>query len=82
VIVKVFIVLVLFAIIGSLASGLVFLIKDKGHSDRTVKALTVRIALSVSLFALLMIGYAVGLVKPHGIYPQGPIAHSVEDSHN
>jgi hypothetical protein len=82
VIVKVFIVLVLFAIIGSLASGLVFLIKDKGHSERTVKALTVRIALSVSLFALLMIGYAVGLVKPHGIYPQGPSAHSVENSSN
>lgn len=81
-IVKIFIVLVLFAIIGSLASGLVFLIKDKGQSERTVKALTVRIALSVSLFALLMIGYAVGLVKPHGIYPQTSVAQSLENSSN
>lgn len=74
--VKVFIVAVLLAIVGSLFSGLFFLLKDKGDSERTVKALTVRIALSVSLFALLMIGYASGLVKPHGIYPNSPVAQA------
>ena len=66
---KIIIVLFLFAIIGSLFSGLFFLMKDKGASERTVKALTVRVSLSVLLFILLMIGFATGLLQPHGITP-------------
>jgi hypothetical protein len=64
---KILVVLILFTIIGSLFSGLFFLIKDKGTSDRTVRALTVRISLSVLLFVLLMIGFATGLLQPHGV---------------
>jgi type IV secretory pathway TrbL component len=64
---KAIIVLVLFIIIGSLFSGLFYLIRDKGTSERTVRALTVRISLSVLLFSLLMIGYATGLLQPHGV---------------
>jgi hypothetical protein len=45
------------------------MIRDKGQSDRTIKALTLRIALSVGLFLLLLIAYATGLITPHGIYP-------------
>jgi succinate dehydrogenase hydrophobic anchor subunit len=67
--VKAFIVLVLLAILFSLFSGMMFLIRDKGQSDRTVTALTVRIALSVVLFILLMIAFATGLIQPHGVYP-------------
>ena len=63
---KIIVVLFLFAIIGSLFSGLFFLMKDKGASERTVKALTVRVSLSVLLFILLMIGFATGLLQPHG----------------
>jgi hypothetical protein len=66
---KIIVVLFLFAIIGSLFSGLFFLMKDKGTSERTVKALTVRVSLSVLLFILLMIGFATGLLQPHGITP-------------
>ncbi|HYQ71424.1 MAG TPA: twin transmembrane helix small protein [Gammaproteobacteria bacterium] len=64
---KILVVVILFTIIGSLFSGLFFLIRDKGASDRTVRALTVRISLSVLLFVLLMIGYATGLLQPHGV---------------
>jgi hypothetical protein len=64
---KILVVLILFTIIGSLFSGLFYLIRDKGASDRTVRALTVRISLSVLLFVLLMIGYATGLLQPHGV---------------
>ena len=64
---KVIIVLFLFIIIGSLFSGLFYLVRDKGASERTVRALTVRISLSVLLFVLLMLGYATGLLQPHGI---------------
>jgi len=66
---KIIVVVFLFAIIGSLFSGLFFLMKDKGTSERTVKALTVRVSLSVLLFILLMIGFATGLLQPHGIMP-------------
>lgn len=34
-----------------------YLVKDKGQSTRAVKALTVRIGLSVILFALMMLGF-------------------------
>jgi hypothetical protein len=52
----------LVVIVGSLGSALWFLIRDKGGSDRTVKALTVRISLSIALFLLLMAGFATGLI--------------------
>ncbi len=66
---KIIVVLFLFAIIASLGSGLFYLVKDKGSSNRTVRALTVRISLSVLLFVLLMLGYLTGLLQPHGIHP-------------
>ena len=66
---KIIIILFLFFIVGSLFSGLYYLIKDKGTSERTVRALTVRISLSVLLFILLIIGYATGLLQPHGVVP-------------
>jgi hypothetical protein len=66
---KSIVVIVLLVILSSLGSGLVFLIRDRGSGHRAVKALTLRIALSVALFALLMIAYLMGLITPHGIYP-------------
>lgn len=66
---KILIVAVFMAILGSLASGLLFLVKDKGQSDRTIKALTLRISLSLFLFLLLFILFAAGLIKPHGVHP-------------
>ncbi len=60
---KILVVLFVIFIVGSLFSALYFLIKDKGQGERTVKALTVRIALSVTLFALLMLGYYFGLIS-------------------
>lgn len=80
-IIKIVAVVVLALIVLSLASGMFYLVRDKGKTDRTVRALTVRIALSVSLFALLMLAIATGELKPHGIYPaQHPVnQNSAED---
>ncbi|MCP5149938.1 MAG: twin transmembrane helix small protein [Ectothiorhodospiraceae bacterium] len=64
---KIIVVVVLLGILGSLGSALVFLLKDKGGSDRTVKALTLRISASVALFLLLFLLWALGLVQPHGL---------------
>lgn len=54
-------------ILGSLASALYYLIKDKGQSDRIVKMLTVRVALSLTLFVLLMGGYYLGIIPHSGL---------------
>lgn len=56
-------VLVMFlAILGSLFSGLFFLYRERGNSTRTVKALTLRIGLSIALFLMLMLSFRFGLV--------------------
>ena len=54
-------------ILGSLASALYYLIKDKGQSDRAVKMLTIRVGLSLALFILLMAGYYFGIVPQSGL---------------
>jgi len=66
---KIVVVLLLIIILGALSSGMFFLVRDKGTTNRTVQSLTVRIALSIALFILLLIGFATGLIKPHGITP-------------
>ncbi len=55
------------AIIYNLGAGLYFMMTDKGDSDRTLKALTRRIALSVVLILLVIAGIWTGLIRPHGI---------------
>lgn len=59
---KIIVVLFIVFIVGSLGSALYYLIKDRGTSDRTAKALTVRVALSVTLFVLLMLGFHFGII--------------------
>lgn len=59
---KIVVILFLVFIFGSLFSALYYLVRDKGQGERTVKALTVRITLSVMLFALLMLGYYFGFI--------------------
>ena len=62
--IKIVIVAVFLMIVASLFSALLFFYRDKGVSKRTVKALTVRISLSIILFVLLMVGYYFGLISP------------------
>jgi len=59
---KIVVILFLVLIIGSLFSALYYLVRDKGRGERMVKALTVRITLSVTLFVLLMLGYYYGFI--------------------
>jgi succinate dehydrogenase/fumarate reductase cytochrome b subunit len=55
------------AIVYNLGAGLYFMITDKGGTDRMLKALTRRIALSVLLIALVMLGIWTGIIRPHGV---------------
>ena len=54
----------LVAIIASLGSAAVFMVRGRGDSRRMAKALALRVGLSVTLFLLLLIGYALGLIQP------------------
>ncbi|MBK7900171.1 MAG: twin transmembrane helix small protein [Azonexus sp.] len=59
---KLLVVLMLLAIVGSLFSGLFYLYRDRGAGTRTVRALTLRIGLSVTVFLLLLLGLRLGLI--------------------
>jgi len=61
---RIVIIVLLLGVLASLFSGLFFLCRDRNDGARAVKALTLRIALSIVLFALLMLGYRLGWV--HG----------------
>ena len=52
----------LIAIVGSLGSALVFMYRDQSGSKRMVKALALRVGLSIALFLMLMAGYYFGLI--------------------
>lgn len=54
-------------ILASLGSALYYLFKDKGGSDRTVRALTYRVGLSITLFIMLMLGYYFGWLPASGL---------------
>jgi hypothetical protein len=64
---KLFAGLLLLGIIGSLGSALVYLFRDNDDSRRTVRALTIRISLSVAFFVLLLTAYALGYVQPNSM---------------
>ena len=66
---KLIVIVVFVGILYSLGSALFYMIKDRGGTDRTVKALTLRIGLSIGLFALLFVLYGLGIIEPHGIRP-------------
>src|SRR5690606_5613540 len=57
----------LLVIIWNLGSALYYLMVDRGESKRTVNALTRRIALSIGLILLVIIGIWTGVIQPHGV---------------
>ena len=64
---KLIIVAFLVVIVYNLGAGLYYMMTDRSKTDRTVKALTRRIALSVALILLIILGIWTGVIKPHGV---------------
>lgn len=64
---RIVIIVLLFAVILSLFSGLYFVYKDKGGSTRAVKALTFRIAFSALVFIILMASFYFGWIPERGL---------------
>jgi Protein of unknown function (DUF2909) len=58
--VRILIFIAIALIVGSLFSALFFLVKDGGDSDRMLRALTIRISLSIVLFIILGVCFHLG----------------------
>ena len=69
-VIKILIIVTLFAIVFSLGSALFHLSKGKGDSKKMARALTIRIGLSVALFILLMLAWYNGLIEPNHVVPK------------
>jgi cytochrome bd-type quinol oxidase subunit 2 len=65
--IRILVVIGLVAIVASLGSALFHLSRPTGDSRKLARALTIRVALSVALFILLMIAWHFGLIAPHGL---------------
>lgn len=64
------VILCLLAIVASMASALLFLLRGgEGGSSRMLRALTIRVAISVGLFVFLMASYKFGLIGPQSVGP-------------
>lgn len=78
--VKFIVLLLLCFVIISLFSGLYFLVKDKGQSNRTVNALTLRIGLSVLAIVVVLIAGLTGVLKLNPDPLTAPGARETEPS--
>ena len=70
---KYFIAFAFLAIIASLGSALYFMMKDgrdgKAKSSNMVRALALRVGLSVLLFICVLVAWKLGYIQPTGIAP-------------
>ena len=70
---KIFMVLMLVAVLVALGSAGVFMLRRRGdgepedRNNRMARALAWRIGLSIALFLLILLGWAMGWVRPGGI---------------
>jgi len=64
---RIVVILIFVGILGSLASALFYLMRDKGASSKTVNALTLRIGMSVALFLFLLFSYWMRWIETTGI---------------
>jgi len=65
--VKWIIVIAFVLIIGSLASAMVFLIRDRGRTRNTVRALGFRVGFSVALFVFILFAHWMGWIQSTGV---------------
>ncbi len=59
---KIIVIAFIVLIVASLGSALFYLVTERGSSDRMLKALAIRVGLSLTLFLLLMAGYYFGFI--------------------
>lgn len=67
--IKTLIIILFMFILFNLGAGLFHMMKDKGQSQKMVRSLTWRVALSILAFILLLLAAAAGFIQPHGVIP-------------
>ena len=65
--VKAIVLAFLLAIVATLFSGFFFLLKDPSTSRRTLRALKLRVGLSIAFAVFLVVSYFMGWIHPHGV---------------
>ena len=61
---RTFIAIAFIGILSALGAALIFLLRDKGSTNRTVNALTVRVTLSAALLLIIWFSWAMGWIHP------------------
>lgn len=61
---KIVIAIAFVGILAALGSALVFLMRDRGTTSRTVNALTLRVGLSIALLLFIWFSYWMGWIEP------------------
>jgi cytochrome bd-type quinol oxidase subunit 2 len=64
---RILVIAVFVGILASLGSALYQLSRTGGDSKKMIRALAIRVGLSVALFLLLMLAWYSGLISPHGL---------------
>jgi len=68
---KILVIAVFIGILAALGSALYQLSRKGGDSKKMIRALAIRVGLSIALFLLLMILWYLGIITPHGLPTQG-----------
>ena len=61
------VIIALIAVVTALFTALVFLYRDRGHGNRVVIALAIRVALSMALIEFLVFSWWMGWIQPGGL---------------
>ena len=64
---RILIIILLIAVLASLFSGLYFVYRDKSGGNRAVISLTIRVALSILVFLILIGSYYFGWIPERGL---------------
>ncbi len=70
---KLFIILMLAGAVAALASAALAMLRPNGDNRQMARALTWRIALSVTLFVILLGGFASGVLTPRATLTAAPV---------
>ncbi|MEQ1438397.1 DUF2909 domain-containing protein [Fontimonas sp. SYSU GA230001] len=68
--VKFIIVGLLIAIVASLMTSMVFLVRDDSQRRRTLTGLKIRVALSITLLLFVLLSWQQGWIHPHALLPR------------
>ncbi|HEY0973612.1 MAG TPA: DUF2909 domain-containing protein [Solimonas sp.] len=62
----------LLAVVATLLTSMVFLVRDPSNRKRTLTSLKIRVALSVSLILFVLLAWQQGWIQPHSALPRPP----------